>query len=129
VLPDSGQHLDLVVLPPGHAARVFRVAIGLERPLVVPVDMVGGNLVLRASAGDEGLDGARLVAGGASVDLSTLQAWSRLSAGPSTPHAWTLPMMTVGEYSLCRSGGGACDRGVLEPFGTLVLHLPPSPVQ
>jgi len=121
-VPAEATALTLLVLPPGHAARLLRVTPGRD-PLVVPADTVGGTLVLRAGEGDGGLDGARLVAEGASVELAALNGWSRALGGGSSDRLWTLPSMSVGEYSLC-AASEVCDRGLLKPHGTLVLRLP-----
>jgi hypothetical protein len=124
-LPPDVLALRLVVLPPGHAARVLRVATRTAGPLVVPVDEIGGTISLRGVVPGGRREAARLVADGISVDVAALDDWPGLRTDGSWDGAWTLPAMSVGEYALCATENGPCDEGFLEPHKTLVLTLPP----
>lgn len=125
-VPSDAVGLRLLVLPPGHAARVLRVPADPGGPLVVTVDDVGGTLVLNGGPIAGLLDHSRLIVGDAAVDLTLLRDWSLLGTGepPGLDGSWTLPMMSAGDYALCATADGPCERGFLAPFDTLVLNLP-----
>jgi hypothetical protein len=125
-VPADAVSLRLLVLPPGHAARMLRVAADQQGPLVVTVDDVGGTLVVDGGGSAGLLEGSHLVAGDVAFALLHFRDWSLLgtSQPPGLDGSWTLPMMSAGDYALCAPGDEPCERGFLAPFDTLVLSLP-----
>lgn len=118
--------VDLVVLPPGFAARMVQVPLAVaHEPLKIRVDRLGGGL--RLVLPDSPL-AALLTHGGASVHSGALGEWGSLRRRAEASEL-VLGRMEPGDYALCFGvsglGGDPCVRGTLQPGGELVLELPP----
>ena len=126
------------VFAPGYALRVLRAPLVEGQPLDIPVDRLGGNLILtvgtEAAPGDWHADRAVLWKDGQPLTLSALRSWASLHGVVSTPDSLQVPHVEAGTYQLCKvpaqylSHGEQdhwrCVEGDLPPLGDLVLALP-----
>lgn len=137
-VPEDTPGLDLVVLPPGFAARLLHVAGVPEGDLEIDVHGAGGTLVLdlgsfavdgRPSEPGTTIGDPLLLHDGARASLRSFHSWTRLH-GTEAPEdrRMVLPEVSPGEYALCvprgvfgQGEGQECVRGVLAPQGHLSL--------
>ena len=129
-VPFDALSLDVLVLPPGFAARLLRVpfdpARAMQHPLELAVDALGGTLHLHPGGSRGESFSATLERDGATAHAQSLHRWARLHGSSPTPEAgWLLPSFAPGVYRLCDSAGASCDEGRLDPGGVLVLETPP----
>lgn len=136
-VPPSTKGLDLLILPPGHAARLTSLQWRPGEPLDLQVDDLGGRLVLSVQ-GDRfpfgrltlqriGLQAAEKSSHGAGLPL--LWQWTALHHRPTSKTGpWILPAMEMGEYRFC-AGDSVCTSGFLAPGGELTLHLKEDPTR
>lgn len=127
-IPYDALRFDLLVLPPGFAARLLQVPFDpgiAERSLDLTVDTLGGTLHLRPGGSQGEVREGTLQSGGAAMFFPPLRRWARLHGSPPTPEGgWWLPHFAPGTYRLCSSGGSPCAAGELTPGGVLVLETP-----
>lgn len=128
-VPLDTLELDVLLLPPGYAARLLRLPFDprtvSDAPRVFPVDTVGGTLHLRPGGSLQDALDATLQSGPASMFFRPLQRWARLhGSSPSPADGWWLPQFAPGPYRLCSQGGTPCDEGDLLPGGVLMLETP-----
>jgi len=128
-VPFDAVSLDVLVLPPGYAARLLRIPFNPQQAsegfLDLTVDTLGGTLHLRPGGASGHALSATLESEGATAHARSLHRWSRLHGSPPTPEAgWVLPSFAPGVYRLCNSAGAPCDEGRLNPGGVLVLETP-----
>lgn len=139
-LPAQSQGLNVTVEAPGHAIRMFRTVLPKDQVLEIPLEPVGGTLVIdlgeatpelvsRAGAG-------LLLHGGTFVPFQQLQQWARLGrADARSAHQLMIPNLEPGDYMLCSgvspqkamqngASAGSCAQGRLGPLQELVLALP-----
>jgi hypothetical protein len=138
-LPGDAQLLNVAVEAPGHAIRFFRTAVPPGEVLEIPVEPVGGTLILDLGEATPELVAQAgtglLVHGGTFVLFRKLQEWARLGRSDGrSAHQLIVPNLEPGDYMLCTGvnphtaaqNGGAtgCTQGRLGPLQELVLTLP-----
>lgn len=141
-VPMDALQVDLLVLPPGHAARLLRVPFepeaggfgGGSRGLVIEVHRLGGTLFILSGGDERDYRSATLGFGDATMFLEPFRRWALLhGARPSPTSGWVLPNLAPGSYRLCNRNGMACREGILPPGGLLELEVvgtssrPPDP--
>jgi len=143
LVPPDTIDLDLLVLPPGFAARIQPVALPLRGEIQVAVDDVAGTLVLdlasfRGADQAELRPAATLLSEGARAALPYLNRWARFHGTRADADGLVLPWMRPGRYTLCVPRDGAAERlageraredcasGFLSPNGELRLGKPAS---
>lgn len=142
-LPAGIQAVHLAVLAPGYATRMLLVPLGMDPVLEIPLEPVGGTLVV--DLGGRTLDDLRgagiLAHGGSFVPFLGAVRWAQLQrVAQPDPHRLILPNMEAGEYLLCAGPESylsiprglpppahQCSRGTLAPLQELELSLPASP--
>lgn len=143
-IPSAVEGVVLTVLPPGFAVTQQRVAVRDPEPVWIPVDVVGGSVVVSGGENSEGaprplrsssvfLFGDRLLS-----PLILLQSWARSHGVASTVGRFVAPMLEPGTYTACVNPGdlslrttfpppdsaSRCATGTLAPYGELTLVLP-----
>lgn len=139
-LPAGARAVHLRVLAPGFAFRIFKATTDSGQELQIPLETQAGTLILeraekkRTSPAPAPL----LFHGGSFVPVELLRSWVRLQRAPWPERGpLVIPGMEAGEYALCAGGeavaaalagteppASACNRGVLAPFGELLLKAP-----
>lgn len=134
-VPARTHALSIFISAPGHAFRMARVDVQRERLLEIPLESVGGTLVLEAprpSAGGRS-PSPLLLHGGTFTPLLIIQRWAALQRVEQVDEAQlVVPNMESGIYSLCVESAGYiregkeppaenCASGVLYPNGELKL--------
>jgi hypothetical protein len=131
-LPLGTRTANLLVYSPGNALRILKTEVRRERLLEMPVEAVGGTLVL------EGLpDEVTEYPGPENRKLAQprcLRQWADWQGTLQTPGRLVVPNVEPGPYHLCPTApwigrgeapaDGKCVSGVLEASGELVLRLP-----
>lgn len=151
-LPADYDSLELIILPPGFALTIRRIAgrtAGLNR---IAVDEAGGNLTLRTrdALHLEDRESLRPIVSvaGTVLDPSLLQQWARTNGEVNrAPEFLVVPRLPAGAYMACwlgiqdhvatlaggvtlsavlqrRASEGACVAGELPALGELSLALP-----
>lgn len=122
-VPNDATALDLVILAPGFAAAIQRVAADGQRTLALTVDRAAGTLNVELPEGASP-GSYRLSSGGGTVPLELLRRWAEFHGqAPRDGGRWSLPMMATGSYVLCPPDGSGCESGSLGAGGELALEL------
>ena len=144
-LPAGIRAVHLSVLAPGYATRMLLIPLGVDPVLEVPLEPVGGTLLV--DLGDRTLDELRgtatgiLAHGESFVPFMETVRWAQLQrVAQPDPHRLVLPNMEAGDYLLCAGPESylsiprgltppahQCSRGTLAPLQDLVLSLPSTP--
>ena len=134
-VPDGVEEISLAMMAPGFAARMIRLSVPPEEPLIVPLEMRAGTLLLETTpAQGEKAPGYRMLRkDGAEIPvLYFQQVWRAIhDTQADSPDIIRLPMMEPGVYTLCPSnlnrsrsdGSQECVSGALAPGGELKLSL------
>ncbi len=142
-VPAHVRELDVLVLPPGFAAKIFGYTLppehradGADRPLEIAVEPVGGTLTLGADAG-ESPEPSVVIHADAMVGVEHFARWSRLlDHAARTGEGIRIPQLEPGWYRLCprsllapegAQGPGSCDEGFLSAGGELRLSIRSNP--
>ena len=134
-LPLGTQTASLLVYSPGSALRILQPEVRRERLLEMPVEVVGGTLVL------EGLPDEVTEYPGPKdrkfAQTRYLRQWADWQGTSQAPGRLVVPNVEPGPYHLCPTApwigrgeapaDGKCVSGVLEASGELVLRLPSPP--
>ncbi|HYH47231.1 MAG TPA: carboxypeptidase-like regulatory domain-containing protein [Thermoanaerobaculia bacterium] len=141
-LPAGAAGLDLFVLTPGFVLRQLRLDARSKEPLVVPLQQVGGTLVVTYRGGAGVPDALKQIETSlfheAYIPPGVARHWAQLQGLPNRPGRFVLPMVEPGAYTACygvhgqvyRSGrlpaalAARCVSGELAPYGELELELP-----
>jgi hypothetical protein len=141
-MPQSSQRINLTVIALGYPIRMLAVPLKLETVVEIPLETVGGTLVIdlggRTLQEALGQRAGLLAHGGTFVPFGTVAGWARLLRAPQKdPYRLVVPNVEAGEYLLCfgaegqmaylRGGdtsGPQCSRGTLAPLQELTLSLP-----
>lgn len=122
-VPNDATALDVVILAPGFAAAIQRVAADGQRTLALTVDRAAGTLNVELPEGASP-GSYRLSSGGGTVPLELLRRWAELHGqAPRDGGRWSLPMMATGSYVLCPPDDSRCESGSLGVGGELALEL------
>jgi len=143
-LPKSTEGLQLTILPPGFAVTQLRVDVRNPQPLVIPVNLAEGTLVLRYAPGDRPLAQQAfdtfLFHDSQLPYSNILTDWASANGVAQTdPNTFTVPGLEPGLYTACfgldptvhcsgrlpPSLRDRCVSGQLGAFGELVLKVPP----
>lgn len=132
--PSDTRSLSVVVVAPGYPLHMSQVGLEPERPLHVPLEGLGGTLVIELPAAEDGRTSTSglLVHGGAFAPLSIFTTLLRQRASVHVgPAEVVIPAIESGEYSFCRGSvqdlrygqvpPARCVSGFLPPGGTLTL--------
>jgi hypothetical protein len=141
-LPQAVGEVLIGVLAPGFAVRTYRTPVG-DDPLIIPVDSLGGDLLLAGALDEAGTTpwsdrSIFVLHQGSSLLFTRLFQWALLHGERVGPDGvLRVPMVEPGEYTAClgsylemeRSllGGGLVERcasGILHPLGELRLAIP-----
>lgn len=144
-VPGEVAAVQLQVFPPGFAVRQMRVGLPRDEPVFVPVDPVGGTLVLvagsSAAALPEGFLRRAAVFGEFLYYTPFLRVWAGIHGLHAEPDRLVVPSMEPGVYTACWDVVQAalpsgrlpvglpgledrCATGTVVPFGELVLEVP-----
>lgn len=141
-IPSGVPAVQLQVYPPGHAARHFRILLPAEDPVIVPVDAVGGTIVLRPSdpeaLTDRSFHFKTALFGEFLYYTPALRLWAGSWGIRETDNLLVVPSIEPGPYTACfdvtslsiatgRLPAGVearCVSGTLAPGGELTLEVP-----
>lgn len=147
-VPTGVAAVQLSVFPPGFAARQVRVELPHNGPLSIPVDPVGGTVIVVATSGDRAgeipdnyLDLRSSLFGEYFYYVPFLRIWAGVHGVPREEKRLVVPNLEPGVYTACSEvsqqafGVGylppglesRCARGTLVPHGELVLEIPVLP--
>jgi hypothetical protein len=119
---------------------VSRVTVGGGTPLVVPLEVVGGTLILEAEEPFDSELMTHVMHDGSFEKIRGLRSWAAIHGKSNTDSGrLVVPQMASGDYKVCRAGvaegtefmagtlpTGRCVVGTLAPGGELVISVPPS---
>lgn len=140
-VPPQVGAVQLSVFPPGFAARQVRIELPHLEPIEIPVDPVGGTVVLVPSSDDAPerfLDLQTGLFGEYFYYIPFLKIWAGTHGVRQDEGRLVIPSLEPGLYTACagvteqafNSGRlppgleSHCDRGILAPHGELVLKVP-----
>ncbi len=128
VLPRQTESVDLLVMAPGYAAKMLQTPLTAGVPLMIPLDVVAGELEIGVpEAGASLAEWVLENQEGARFPLADFRLWTETHGGSrSVSDALVLPKLEPGAYALCparQKSTGRCTSGFLPANGTLRLSV------